>query len=461
MSDSVHPSGQVATPSDSVQGSQPPQASVGRAVRGGILGNFVDQFDIFLPVIAVAPAAATLFGPADVVANAGLVFVATLVGRPLGAAIFGPISDRLGRLRTTKIALTGVGAATLLIATVPDHAVLGSGTLFLMVALRLLGGIFLGGEYTSAVPLAMEWAAPRSRGLTSGLIMWMSPWANATIAGIVFALLSALTPESYAAWGWRVPFVLGAALAFGMLIYYRRAVTESPVWNRTAKRSKPLKEIFVGCNRRALAQVFVLMSGLWLLTDMAIPVLTNQLKVGTTIDSRTISFTMLCATAASAVAMLAAGHLSTSIGRRRFFIIFGLGAAVLAPLAYLAVFDAGGIPALVILVAVLQIVTVSGYGPVGAYLAERFPSAVRSTGYGVGYSLSIVLPALYPYYLPPLQAALGRQTAVAALLVLGALLVLTGALAGPDTDSSAQLDCRKRRRTGPQSMEPRSDPTDG
>lgn len=415
-------------------------ADVRRAVRGGIFGNFVDQFDIFLPVIALTPAATDMFGPNNLVSNAGLVFVATLLGRPLGAVIFGPIADRFGRTRTTKVALAGIALTTFLIALVPGYSVLGGGTLFFIVGLRFLGGVFLGGEYTSAVPLAMEWSVPRRRGLASGFIMWMSPWANATIAGIVFVLLSTLTPSTYSAWGWRVPFLLGAALAVGMLVYYRFAVVDSRAWKHAVKKPNPLQEIFVGPHRRALLQVFVLMSGLWLLTDMAIPILTGELKVASQLTPQSISFTMLCATAVSAVAMLASGQISTVIGRRTFFIGFGLLAAVLAPVTFLAIFRTNELPVVVFLVVALQIVTVSGYGPVGAYLAERFPAAVRSSGYGVGYSLSIVIPALYPYYLPALQAALGQQAAIAALLSLGGLLVLVGGMTGPETNKVGYLN---------------------
>ena len=130
------------------------------AIVGAIVGNFVDQFDIFLPVIALAPASATVFGPTDIARNAGVIFVATLLGRPVGAAIFGPLSDRIGRARTTILALMGIAVTTLLIALVPGYTVIGSGALIAVVALRFLGGIFLGGEYTSALPLAMEGTAP-------------------------------------------------------------------------------------------------------------------------------------------------------------------------------------------------------------------------------------------------------------------------------------------------------------
>ena len=413
--------------------------STRRAVRGGIFGNYVDQFDIFLPVIALAPASAHLFGSDNLVGNAGLIFVATLLGRPVGAAIFGPISDRIGRTATTKVSLTGVALTTLLIALVPNHTVLGGGTLLAILLLRFLGGIFLGGEYTSAIPLAMEWSNSDRRGLVSGLIMWMSPWANASIAGLVFVLQSTLDATSYNEWGWRTLFVLGSLLAFGMLIYYRARVEESPKWERTQRRANPLKEILIGAHRRALWQVFILMSGMWLLTNMAIPVLAGQLGSGGSLgdggesDVRTLSFAMMCGTAASAFTMAACGHLSTFTGRRRFFIGFGLMAAALGPIAFLAIFTASALPSLVLLIIALQVVTVSVYGPVGAYLVERFPTAVRSSGYGVGYSLSIVIPALYPYYLPPLQGVLGEQGAVAALLAIGGILIAVGASLGPET----------------------------
>ncbi|WP_233194762.1 MFS transporter [Cryobacterium sp. M91] len=172
---------------------------------------------------------------------------------------------------------------------------------------------------------------------------------------------------------------------------------------------------------------------MWLLTNMAIPVLTGQLGADAHLGAQTLLLAMMCGTAASAFTMAGCGHLSTFTGRRAFFIGFGLMAAVLGPVIFLVVFAAAGTTVLVLLVVALQIVTVSGYGPVGAYLAERFPTAVRSSGYGVGYSLSIVIPALYPYYLPVLQNVLGDHGAVAVLLALGGALVLTGALAGPET----------------------------
>ena len=170
------------------------------AVRAGVVGNYVDQINIFLPVVALAPALATLAGPHAGVTAGAVVTVATLLGRPIGAMLFGRIADRVGRTRTTQLAIGGTAACSLAIAAVPTHESIGVAAITAVVVLRFVGGAFLAGEYTSAIPLAMEWSVPRRRGLVSGLIMSMAPWAQSTIAFTTLGLLTVLGPQAYAAW---------------------------------------------------------------------------------------------------------------------------------------------------------------------------------------------------------------------------------------------------------------------
>ena len=440
------------------------------ALRAGVVGNFIDNVHVFLPVTALAPAMLVLAGPGATASTAALIIVAMLFGRPVGGIVFGRISDRLGRTRTTRVAIGGTAACALAIAAMPTHDLLGGGTVALVLLLRFLGGIFVAGEYSAAIPLAMEWSPPRRRGLMSGLILSMAPWAQASIAFAVAVLLAVLGPEQYAAWGWRALFVLGAALSVSMMLYYRRHVVDAPMPPRpepedaagdaaAAGRAAPtLRSLATGAWAPAFWQVFVLMTGLWLLTDTTVLLLTERLNQDSSLDPTAVPVVMGLASIAQALAMAAAGHLSTVTGRRRLLVIWGAAAAVAGPVLWWAAVSAPTLVGAAACAALLQVVTVSAYGPISAYLSERFPTELRSTGYGAGYSLSLVLPALYPFYVPALTPLLGRHGTVLVLVALGGALVVVGALLGPrlspreldaDLDTVAARGTRKARVTRP------------
>ncbi|MCG7308265.1 MFS transporter [Brachybacterium sp. ACRRE] len=420
------------------------------ALRAGVVGNFIDNVHVFLPLTALTPALAVVAGPGIAATTGAIVVIAMMLGRPVGGMVFGRISDRLGRTRTTKVAITGTAACALLIAAMPTHELLGAGTIGLILCLRFLGGIFVAGEYSAAIPLAMEWSAPRRRGLMSGLILSMAPWAQAAIAFATAALLLVLGPDAYAAWGWRALFVLGALASLGMLVYYRRHVVDAPIARRERERPQgpePTDEPAVtgiaamlrGRWARAFWQVFTLMTGLWLLTNTTVIMLTAQLGEDTGLPATSVSVAMGIASCAQALAMALAGHLSTSTGRRRLLIGWGIAATVLGPVLWWTAVGSSTLAGAAVLAAALQVVTVAAYGPVSAYLSERFPTSVRSTGYGMGYSLSLILPALYPFYLPGLSALLGPRAAVLSLLVLGGILLVLGAAIGPRL-SAVEID---------------------
>ena len=417
------------------------------ALRAGVVGNLIDNIHVFLPVTALAPAMLVIAGPSAAASAGALIIVAMLLGRPVGGVVFGRIADRLGRTRTTRLAIAGTAGCALAIALVPTHEVLGAGTVALVLALRFVGGVFVAGEYSAAIPLAMEWSAPRRRGLMSGLILSMAPWAQATIAFAVAALLAVLGPEQYAVWGWRALFVAGAALSLGMMLYYRRHVVDAPMPRRrsaaTARSSGSapstvpsapragLRSLLAGRWAPAFWQAFVLMTGLWLLTDSTVLLLTARLSTDSLLTPEAVPLVMGAASIAQALVMALAGHLSSLVGRRRLLVVWGLVATVLGPMLFWAAVHAPSLAIAALLAALLQVATVSAYGPIAAYLSERFPTEVRSTGYGSAYSLSLVLPALYPFYVPALEPWLGRHPTVMAMVLLGGALVVVGALLGP------------------------------
>ena len=200
-----------------------------------------------------------------------------------------------------------------------------------------------------------------------------------------------------------------------------------------------MRDLFIGQHRRSFWQLFGLMTGLWIMTNLVVIALPDELRRSVGLDTTTAAWIMGAAAVAQAMVMACTGHLSTLVGRRRFFVLWGLLAAVSGPLVWLELVGTSQIGRAMALACLLQVITVCGYGPVGAYLAEGFPAAIRSTGYGTAYSLSIIVPALHPFWLPQLQHAIGHRTAVVALLVLAGLLVASCGHLGP-RDDVRQLD---------------------
>jgi MFS family permease len=420
------------------------RAAAKAGLRGGIFGYFLDQYDIYLPIITLAPALAYFEGadmdPAATATIAALVFVSTLIARPIGSMVFGYFGDRIGRRRPTIVAIIGFGVCTTLIACLPGHAQIGFASVVLLIVLRFVSGIFLGGEYSTAVPLAMEWSARRRRGLASGLITATSPLANAVIATFTLTLLSLLASDGidspYVQWGWRIPFLVGGALTIALLVYYVRNVREPHTPAAAEERTvSPLIQLFVGQHRKALLQVFVMMTGVWLLTQVAAAILPSTLANVVGLPAKTVSIIMLTASVVTVGGFLATALLSQRIGRRRLFIGFGLLSAVVASIAFalLVASPADDLARVVVLAVVVDVMTISVFGPIAAYLTERFPGSVRSAGYGIGYSFALIIPSFYTFYLGGLSHLIPAAFAPIVLIVVGGTLVVVGAVAGPET----------------------------
>lgn len=426
--------------SDSSAGKPNPGRS---ALRGGIFGYYADQFDIYLPIITLAPAM-IYFQPPEMdkgtaATIAALVFASTLIARPLGSAIFGHFADKFGRHKLTLVALAGFGLATLGIAFLPGYQSIGTWSVVLLVLLRFTGGVFLGGEYSTAVPLAMEWTPKKRRGLASGLITATNPLANATIAVLTFALLMVLPAGSvdspYVQWGWRIPFVIGGLLAAAVFVYYVRHVEEAPDFEASAAKESPVRALFLGRHRRSLMQVFILMTGLWFLTNVAAAILPATLKNAVGVPDKTVSVIMLIASVVTIGGFLGAAALSQKLGRRRFYIGFGLAALPVASAAFIVLLNtpAENLVAVTILAVVIDVFTISAFGPIAAYLTERFPAAIRASGYGIGYSFALIIPAFYTFYLSGLTAFMPMAYTPVVLIVIGGLLLAAGAYLGPET----------------------------
>jgi MFS family permease len=414
-----------------------------RAVQAAYFGFFVDMFEVYLPIAVLAPAL-VYFIPAGLSGAAQatifyVVFAISLIGRPLGAVIFGHFGDRLGRRQTTLVSVAGFGIVTLSIAALPGYQAWGETAIAALILLRLLDGIFIGGEYTAANPLAMEYSPKAKRGLYAAFIHVGYP-AALVCTSLLTALMIKVAPSgnagsAYAVWGWRIPFVIGALLAGGLFVYYHFLVPESELWRSSKRSAAPLKELFSGSDLRRLAQLFVVMSGAWLTLNATVGALPGVINTVLGVKSPDVNTGILIGAAISAPLYPLMGLLSQRIGRRLTIAVIGLMNLIPASALYY-VLVAGAYRdsrSLIGLVALIEVLTLPIWAVHTPYLAESFRTGIRSSGYGISYSLATIIPGFYSFYMLGLAKLIPYEFSPIVLLGLGGLLLSAGALAGPET----------------------------
>ncbi|WP_037062810.1 MFS transporter [Pseudonocardia acaciae] len=411
-----------------------------RALRAAMFGFFVDMYDVYLPVIALAPAityfTASGASAVQMTTMSAAIFAASLVGRPLGSVIFGAMGDRLGRRRTTIVVAAGFSVCTGLIALLPGYATIGVMAPVLLVALRLLDGVFLGGEYTAANPLAMEYAPREKRGVYGSLLNVGYPAALGVITVLTMILLQVMPsdgPQSaYAVWGWRIPFAIGFVLSAAIFVYYLRSVPESELWTKIPKPERPLRTLFSGRHLRSLGLAFVVGTGAWLTLDATVGVFASHFK-GLGGSPAVINSAILAAAIIGVVLFPLIGAAGQRHGRRRVFLVIGVLNLVVAPLLLAAaIARPRGTVTLLVCGGLALVATLAVWSMISAYIMEMFPTQVRSSGYGIAYSLPSVIPAFYPYYMLGLSAFMPYGYTPVVLLALGGLFLIVGSWLSSD-----------------------------
>lgn len=419
------------------------QAST-RAATSAFFGFLVDMFDVFLPIIVLAPAQIYFQPPTldpSVAALAGsLVLAATLLGRPLGSVIFGYLSDQIGRKPVTMIAVAGFGICTILMGLLPGYSTWGVAGLYTLIALRFIGGVFLGGEYTAANVLAMEASPKEKRGLYSGYIQSGYPVAFVLIAALTFLMLQIFPPvggvnSPYVLFGWRIPFILGGVFALVFILPFRNSVSESTLWEKAEKRQNPFAAIFSAGNLGPFIQVFVVLSGFWLMTlAAAAGILPGVLIRVVHLPPKHMTVVMMIASAVLIAGYMIVALVSQKIGRRATIAIMAVLAGTVGLYSYyLLLLAPKDFWHVTFLATIVVLALTSCWGVTTCYLNERFPTRVRSSAFGMAFTLPVVIPSFYGFYQRLLAEVMPAHFTVLVLVAIGALLTLIGALMGPET----------------------------
>lgn len=413
-----------------------------RAIRGAFWGFLIDSFDIYLPSVALLPAMIYFtmgLDPAQTAVVTGFTLATTLFGRPVGAFLFGHLSDRLGRKRVGAISIYGFGVTTLLIACLPGAEQIGGlAAITLLLLLRFIDGIFLGGEYTAATPMAMEYAQANRRGLVGGFVQSASTIGYLLIGVFTFIALQ-IAPASdidspYVQWGWRIPFVIGAVAAYIVARYLRKDVEESVIWIEAEKSKNPIKEMLSRGNIGPFIQVFVLMTGVFFMVNMVGSVI-PQLIIGRGFTANEFSLSVIFANIIVPFAYMLAGRLSDKFGRRPVLLFAGFLILVVMTTMFWILGSDIPLPFAVLIGVVFLAQCVNGFtiGTLPSYINERFPTRVRSSGWGIGYSLAVVIPGFFAAYQAGLSNFMPLSMTPVVLLAVAGVLIIGSVLVSPET----------------------------
>ncbi|WOX25056.1 MFS transporter [Streptomyces solicathayae] len=419
---------------------------MGRLAAASLAGTAVEFYDFFVYGTAAALVLGPLFFPtfsplAGTLAAFGT-FAVGFLSRPIGSALFGHIGDRYGRRPVLFASLLLTGCATVAVGCVPSYATLGIAAPVLLLVLRFLQGLGLGGEWGGAVLLTAEHAPARRRALWTSFPQ-VGPAIGFLLAnGVMLALSATLTDAQFRAWGWRVPFWAAGLLAAGGLLL-RSSLRETPQFTELAEAGKrasaPLAEVARGHWRLVLLTAGALAVGyavFYTVSTWALAYGTERLGV----DGTVMLGCIMAAVAIKGAVTPFMAMLGDRYGRRPLCLI-GCAASAVWTFPMVALLQTAQ-PLLMFLGfvgALLAFITM--FAVVAAYLPELYEPRVRCTGAAVGYNLAGVLGgALTPIVATAVSGTggSGPPWAVATYLTLVALLSLGCFALLPETLPAAE-----------------------
>ncbi|NOS62648.1 MAG: MFS transporter [Nitrosarchaeum sp.] len=407
---------------------------------GSFLGWSLDGYDIVL-MLLVVPSISQLFFPSqDPVFSILATFASytvTLIMRPLGSVIFGIYGDKFGRKKSMIITILGFSVATFAVGLLPTYAVVGVLAPILLIMVRLIQGIFAGGEWGSGAVLTIESIPKQKRGLLSGFLQSGFSFGF-LLAAISFQIITIIFPGYlFEEFGWRILFFTGIIPGF-VALFVRLSMDESPLWIKKSKEDglekTPLRSIVFGIHRKEFLLCAAIMTGLVYMYHGSISILPTYLEQFGNFEKEQIALVMIYATASSWVGMIFTGWLSQKIGRKKSMLIFVFVSILISiPLAS-AILD--NVYGLVLYVIVFAFVISTASGPIPAYFSERFPTQIRNSAAGFSYNAGLIFGSWSPLIALYLISSVSKQMIPVALginIIIGAIILIIPTILSRET----------------------------
>lgn len=397
-----------------------PRTQMGRIVASSFTGSLIEYYDFLLYSTASAVVFNEVFFSnldpvTGTIASFGT-FAAGYLARPLGGVVFGHFGDRLGRKKMLVLTMLIMGVVSFLIGCLSTYGQIGAAAPVLLVLLRVIQGVAIGGEWGGAVLITAEHATSR-RGLWASFTNAGAP-AGMVLSTAVMALMATVTtPEQFTAWGWRVPFLLSIVLlAVGLWI--RLSVTESPAFEamkeKKAEARTPLLDVLRNHPRTLLLAVGIGLGAFVVQGTLTTFLISYALGAG--FERPTVLNALTVSSAGAVIGIIGWSALTDRVGRRPVVLTAAVATAVFAYLLF-PMLDSGSVALLVLAVVLGQsVIHAAFYGPLAALMSEVFKTSSRYTGASLGYQLAGMGAGLSPLLFASLQKA-GASTVMLSTVI--------------------------------------------
>ena len=399
-----------------------------RVAVASAVGTTIEWYDFFI----YGTAAAVVFGPQFFPQASPLsgmlasfaTFAIGFIARPLGGVVMGHFGDRIGRKSMLVWSLTLMGLATVAIGLLPNYAQIGVWAPALLIVFRFVQGFALGGEWGGAVLMSVEHAPPRRRGFFGSFVALGLP-AGIILSNLVFLLATiAFSPDQFAAWAWRIPFLASAALVV-VGIFVRLRVGESPVFAQAlaahAARRRPVVDVLAGHWRTVLLAAGSYLS-ISTLGYIAIVYFVSYATRALGVPLPATLGVLVIASVGVAGSIVVAARWSDRVGRLRIM-RWGLGGLAVWSLIFFPLIDTRSVPLITLSLSGMLLLQGMYLGPQPAVFSELFPTTVRYSGASLSLTLAtIVGGAPAPFIATALFGMTGSSWPITAYLAVVAIV---------------------------------------
>jgi metabolite-proton symporter len=420
-----------------------------RVAAACLVGSTIELYDFGVYATAAALVFPIVFFPhlsprMATIASMGT-FATAFLSRPLGAAVFGHLGDRLGRKKTLVATLLIMALSTVTVGLVPNATALGATAPLILIALRLLQGFALGGEWAGSALLSAEYAPAAKRG-RYGMFTQLGGSAAAVLTSLTFLCVNYTIGEhspAFMQWGWRLPFLISAAL-IGIGLYVRLNINETPVFGeekaRHAVPKAPLTEL-LRLQRREIALAAGSVIGNYSFPYLTSTYLTTYANTHLGYSRNVILLVSVLGGLAGMVFVTLSATLCDRVGRRRMMLV-GWVACLPWSFVVIPLMDSGKPICYAMAIVGMWAVAAIGFGPIAAFLPELFPTRYRYSGTALAINVaSVAGGAVPPLIAGTLQATYGSWTIGVVMAAFAAVsLVCTYLL--PETHGTALRSTR-------------------